>query len=73
VKDGYGTQSQSPLFLHRLGLPDHTVGILFQLLLGLTLLVAGALVFQCSVLPAMGIRPVAAWKTYRRYVNGRRG
>ena len=42
VADGHGTEAESPMFLCRLGLPNHLVVILSQLLIGLVLLVAGA-------------------------------
>ncbi len=42
VQDGHGTEAEEPMFLCRLGLPNHLVVILAQLGLGLVLLVAGA-------------------------------
>jgi cation:H+ antiporter len=42
VKDGHATESEDPMFLARLGLPTNWPTILFQLLVGLGLLVAGA-------------------------------
>ncbi len=42
VAEGHGTEAESPMFLCRIGLPNHLLVILLQLLLGLTTLVAGA-------------------------------
>lgn len=42
VKDGHGTQAHTDMFLCRLGLPDHMLVLLFQIAIGLGLLVAGA-------------------------------
>ncbi len=42
VAQGHGTEAQSPMFLCRLGLPNHLVVILLQLIVGLIALVAGA-------------------------------
>jgi Ca2+/Na+ antiporter len=42
VEEGHGTQAHTTLFLCRLGLPEHGGLVLFQLALGLGLLVAGA-------------------------------
>jgi len=42
VKDGHGTEAEGPMLLCRIGLPNHIVVILLQLVLGLILLVAGA-------------------------------
>src|SRR5574343_1799212 len=42
VQDGHATEAEEPMFLCRLGLPNHMVVILIQLALGLALLVAGA-------------------------------
>jgi cation:H+ antiporter len=42
VKDGHATEAEDPMFLARLGLPTNWPTILFQLLVGLGLLVAGA-------------------------------
>lgn len=42
VQNGHATQAESEMFLNRIGLPDNMFVILFQLALGLVLLVAGA-------------------------------
>lgn len=42
VKDGHGTEAHAPMFLARLGLPQNMWLIIFQLALGLVLLVGGA-------------------------------
>ncbi len=42
VKDGHGTEAHAPMFLARLGLPQNMSLIIFQLALGLVLLVGGA-------------------------------
>jgi cation:H+ antiporter len=42
VKDGHATEADSPMFLSRIGLPTNWPTIVFQLLLGLAMLVAGA-------------------------------
>ena len=42
VKDGHGTEAHAPMFLARLGLPQNMSLIVFQLALGLVLLVGGA-------------------------------
>ena len=42
VADGHATEAGSDMFLCRIGLPNNTVVILLQLILGVTLLIAGA-------------------------------
>jgi cation:H+ antiporter len=42
VSSGHGTEAEEPMFLCRIGLPNNTVVIVLQLVLGLGLLVAGA-------------------------------
>ncbi|HSH73779.1 MAG TPA: sodium:calcium antiporter [Methylophilaceae bacterium] len=42
VQEGHATEADSPMFLCRLGLPNNMPVIVFQLVLGLILLVAGA-------------------------------
>ncbi len=42
VADGHATEAGGPMLLCRLGLPNHTVVIALQLILGLALLIAGA-------------------------------
>ncbi len=42
VAEGHGTAAEEPMFLCRIGLPNHLAVILLQLLLGLITLVAGA-------------------------------
>lgn len=42
VRDGHGTEAGEPVFLCRIGLPDHISVILVQLIFGLVLLISGA-------------------------------
>ncbi len=42
VKDGHGTEADSPMLLSRMGLPTNMATIVIQLLFGLAMLVAGA-------------------------------
>ena len=42
VEEGHGTEADHPLYLSKVGLPDHMVVILFQLGLGFLLIMAGA-------------------------------
>ena len=42
VEEGHGTEADHPLYLSKLGLPDHMIVILFQLGLGFLLIMAGA-------------------------------
>ena len=61
VKDGHGTEAEGKMFLCRLGLPQNMAVILFQIALGLALLVAGAKGFIHGVEDAsslLGISPL---------------
>lgn len=61
VEDGHGTEAHSEMFMCRLGLPDHTVVVAFQLLLGLCLLIGGAKGFVYGVEQAshlIGLSPL---------------
>ena len=61
VADGHATEAESPMFLCRLGLPNHAAVILVQLLLGLMLLVGGAKGFIFGIQSAseiLGITPL---------------
>lgn len=61
VKEGHGTEAEEPMFLARLGLPTNLATIIFQLALGLLLLVAGAKGFIHGVEDAakiLGITPL---------------
>lgn len=61
VADGHATEAESPMFLCRLGLPNHMVVVMLQLLLGLGLLVAGAKGFISGIEGAsalLGITPL---------------
>lgn len=61
VKEGHGTEAEEKMFLCRLGLPQNMPVILFQLALGLALLVAGAKGFIHGVESAsqlLGITPL---------------
>jgi cation:H+ antiporter len=42
VKDGHGTETDSPMLLNRVGLPNNLLVVLVQIALGLSLLIAGA-------------------------------
>lgn len=42
VADGHGTEADHPLYLNRLGLPNHTLIMVLQLALGLGLIIVGA-------------------------------
>ncbi len=42
VSEGHGTEADTPMFLCRLGLPNNSIVIFVQLVLGLALLLAGA-------------------------------
>lgn len=55
VSSGHGTEAEEPMFLCRIGLPNNTVVIVLQLLLGLGLLVAGAKGFIHGVEEAAAI------------------
>jgi cation:H+ antiporter len=61
VAEGHATEAESAMFLCRLGLPNHMVVILSQLLLGLMLLVGGAKGFIFGIQSAseiLGITPL---------------
>ncbi len=61
VQDGHATEAEGPMFLCRLGLPEHMAVILVQLGLGLALLVGGAKGFIHGVEDAsslLGISPL---------------
>lgn len=60
VRDGHGTEADEPMFLCRMGLPNHLSVILVQLLLGLGLLVAGAKGFIQGVEAASELLGVSA-------------
>ncbi len=60
VDDGHATEADSDMFLCKLGLPNNTVVIVFQLLLGLGLLVAGAKGFIHGVESAAQILGISA-------------
>jgi cation:H+ antiporter len=55
VSSGHGTEAQEPMFLCRIGLPNNTIVIVLQLVLGLGLLVAGAKGFIHGVEEAAAI------------------
>jgi cation:H+ antiporter len=61
VADGHATEAESPMFLCRLGLPNHMVVVMAQLLIGLALLIAGAKGFISGIEGAsalLGITPL---------------
>lgn len=60
VEDGHATEAEEPMFLCRLGLPNHMVVILIQLALGLALLVAGAKGFIHGVEEASALLGISA-------------
>lgn len=60
VQDGHATEAEEPMFLCRLGLPNHMVVILIQLALGLALLVAGAKGFIHGVEEASALLGISA-------------
>lgn len=60
VKDGHATEAEDPMFLCRIGLPNNMVVILFQLALGLVLLVAGAKGFIHGVEEASALLGISA-------------
>jgi cation:H+ antiporter len=49
VRDGHGTEAHEPMLLCRIGLPNHIMVIMAQLLLGVALLVGGAKGFIMGV------------------------
>jgi cation:H+ antiporter len=42
VTDGHGTEADHPLYLSRIGIPEHLISIVVQLAMGLALIVLGA-------------------------------
>ncbi|MHB8473345.1 MAG: sodium:calcium antiporter [Gammaproteobacteria bacterium] len=61
VQDGHGTEAHAPMFLTRVGLPQHMGTIIGQMVLGLVLLVGGAKGFINGVEEAstlLGISPL---------------
>lgn len=60
VEDGHATEAGSDMFLCRIGLPNHMVVIVFQLLLGLALLVGGAKGFIYGVEEAAHLLGISA-------------
>ena len=61
VADGHATEAESPMFLCRLGLPNHMVVVMGQLLIGLALLITGAKGFIAGIEGAselLGITPL---------------
>ena len=60
VADGHATEAGSDMFLCRIGLPNNTVVILLQLILGVTLLIAGAKGFINGVEAAAHIIGISA-------------
>lgn len=60
VQDGHATEAEEPMFLCRLGLPNHMLVILIQLALGLALLVAGAKGFIHGVEEASALLGISA-------------
>jgi cation:H+ antiporter len=60
VADGHATEAGSAMFLCRIGLPNNTVVILLQLILGLVMLIAGAKGFINGVEAAAHIIGISA-------------
>ncbi len=60
VADGHATEASSPMMLCRLGLPNHTVVIALQLILGLALLIVGAKGFIHGVEAAADLIGISA-------------
>jgi len=60
VADGHATEAGSDMFLCRIGFPNNTVVILLQLILGVTLLIAGAKGFINGVEAAAHIIGISA-------------
>lgn len=61
VADGHATEAESPMFLCRVGLPNHMAVVMLQLLIGLGLLIAGAKGFIAGIEGAselLGITPL---------------
>jgi cation:H+ antiporter len=55
VVDGHGTEADHPLYLSRIGLPENLATIIFQLAIGLMLIVLGARGF------VVGVEELSAW------------
>jgi cation:H+ antiporter len=55
VLDGHGTEADHPLYLTRIGLPENLATVIFQLGIGLTLIVLGAKGF------VIGVEELSAW------------
>jgi cation:H+ antiporter len=60
VKDGHGTEAEGQMFLARLGVPTNMATIIFQMVAGLVLLVAGAKGFIHGVEAASAILGISA-------------
>jgi cation:H+ antiporter len=60
VADGHATEAGGPMMLCRLGLPNHTVVITLQLILGLALLIVGAKGFIHGVEAAADLIGISA-------------
>ena len=60
VEDGHATAADRPMLLTRLGLPDHMIVIVLQIILGLAMLVAGAKGFIHGVEEAAQILGISA-------------
>jgi cation:H+ antiporter len=61
VADGHATEAESPIFLCRLGLPNHMIVVMLQLLIGLALLIGGAKGFISGIEGAselLGVTPL---------------
>jgi cation:H+ antiporter len=61
VADGHATEAESPMFLCRLGLPNHMIVVMLQLLIGLALLIGGAKGFISGIEGAselLGVTPL---------------
>jgi cation:H+ antiporter len=61
VAEGHATEAESPMFICRLGLPNHIFVVMLQLLIGLGLLIAGAKGFISGIVVAsdlLGITPL---------------
>jgi len=61
VAEGHATEAESPMFICRLGLPNHMFVVMLQLLIGLGLLIAGAKGFISGIEIAsdlLGITPL---------------
>lgn len=60
VENGHGTEADRPMFLARLGLPNHMAVVLLQIVLGLGMLIAGAKGFIHGVEEASQILGISA-------------